>query len=65
MTGIPDNTFAAACYDQNTVEELMEALSNGPDEQDMRDWSLTADEWRAQVALALAEKRALASEGEN
>ncbi len=29
---IQENTFAAACYDMNSIAELEEALRNGPDE---------------------------------
>lgn len=56
MTYITENTFAAACYDQNSVEELQAVLANGPDANDMREWNLTADEWTDQVKLALETK---------
>lgn len=56
MTFIAENTFAAACFNQNSVQELKAALSNGPDASDMREWGLTADEWTAQVHLALNAK---------
>jgi len=55
---IQNNTFAAACYDQNSIEDLVQALSNGPDATDMATWGLTEDEWREQVQLALDAKRA-------
>ena len=55
---IQENTFAAACYDQNSLQELMEALASGPDEQDMAAWGLTEAEWRAQVQQAIDAKRA-------
>lgn len=55
---IEPNTFAEACYDQNSIAELEEALVTGPDRADMTEWGLTAVEWRAQVELALREKRA-------
>lgn len=57
MTTIQDNTFAAACFDQNSIAELEEALKNGPDKGDMDAWGLTEDEWRAQIELALKAKR--------
>ena len=56
MTHIAENTFAAACYDQNSAQELEAALVSGPDANDMREWNLTADEWTAQIKLALAAK---------
>lgn len=55
---IQDNTFAAACYSQNTIAELERALSDGPDATDMRTWGLSAAEWVASVELALKELRA-------
>lgn len=49
------NTFAAACYDNNSVAELRQALIDGPDSADMVEWSLNEDDWRMQVSQALAE----------
>jgi len=57
MTFIAENTFAAACFDENSVEEMEAVLSNGPDATDMREWDLTAEEWTAQIKLALKAKR--------
>lgn len=56
-TTIADNTFAHACYDQNSIEELEVALAGEPDEGDMRAWGLTSDEWREQIETALAARR--------
>lgn len=50
---IKDNTFAAACYNQNTIEELKEGLSGPADQADMKAWGLTADEWRQQIQMAI------------
>lgn len=55
---IPLNTFASACYEQNTVAELEAAITGAADPADMAAWDLTADQWRAQIELALAAKRA-------
>lgn len=55
---IKENTFAAACYDQNSAEDLKLALKNGPDTADMAEWKLTADEWKDEIELALVEKMA-------
>lgn len=57
MIRIEDNTFAAACFDQNSIEELEAALAGEPDQTDMATWNLTPAEWRAQIELALAAKR--------
>ena len=55
---IQDNTFAAACYNDNSIDELEQALIDGPDETDMAGWGLSESEWREQIELALAEMRA-------
>jgi hypothetical protein len=57
MAKIDDNTFAAACYDQNSIADLEQCLINGPDKTDMRTWNITAGEWMEQIQLALAAKR--------
>ncbi len=56
MAQINENTFAAACYDQNSVAELQTALAGEADANDMAEWGLTAAEWRAQIELALEAK---------
>ena len=58
MKLIESGTFAEACYNQNSIRELEEALTAAPDPVDMETWGLTADEWRDQIELALAAKRA-------
>ena len=55
---IADNTFAAACFDQNSIEELETALAGEADADDCATWRITPEEWRASVELALTEKRA-------
>ncbi len=57
MTSLTDNTFAAACYDQNSVADLEAMLAGPADAIDMATWSLTEAEWREQIAEALAAKR--------
>ena len=58
MITLDDNTFAAACYEQNSIADLEAALAGAPDEADMTTWGLSAAEWRAQIETALAAKRA-------
>ena len=61
---IQSNSFAAACYDMNSIDELTSALdAYAPGEADKTDcatWSITPTEWREQIeaALAVAEARA-------
>lgn len=52
---IKDGTFAASCFDMNSIEEL-KALPCDGDESDMKTWKLTLTEWQNQVAQALFEK---------
>jgi len=54
---IQENTFAAACYNDNSIEELVAALAmDEADAADCATWGITAAEWRAQIALALNAK---------
>lgn len=57
MPNIPDNTFAAACYDQNSHAELVAALNEPADEDDCRTWGITPEQWRREIELALSHKR--------
>ena len=52
---IANNTFAAACYNQNSIQELVNAF-HWPSAVDMATWNLTADQYRAEVTKALAAK---------
>lgn len=53
MTNIENGTFAEACYNMNSIEELELALIQTADENDMKQWSLTETEWRENIELAL------------
>jgi hypothetical protein len=55
---IDENSLAAACYEQNTIAELEEALHAPADPVDMEAWGLAEDEYYEQIKLALASKRA-------
>lgn len=48
--------FAEACYDQNKVDELVEALTGPADSSDMETWSIDAAEWRSAIEQALLAK---------
>jgi len=56
MTHIESNTFAEACYNQNTIDELKQALNEEADQSDMLEWKIDASTWHAQIKLALAAK---------
>jgi len=57
MTIINENTFAAACFDQNTVAELEQALAGNADATDCSEWNITPEQWRSEIELALCAKR--------
>jgi hypothetical protein len=53
----PDNCFAAACFNQNSIPELIAALADDlPDSQDCEIWGIGQDEWRDAIYAALHEK---------
>lgn len=54
---IQSGTFAEACFDNNSIQELKNALLGSADRADMVAWNLTATEWKEQIALALNEKQ--------
>ncbi len=59
MTKIADNTFAAACYDNNSIEEIRAALAHPKaDATDCEEWGITPTEWREQLQQALEAKLA-------
>lgn len=45
--------FAEACYDQNSLKELKEALTGEADETDMKTWGLTEAQWREAIEVAI------------
>jgi hypothetical protein len=51
-----DNNFAAACYDDNNLPELVAALTEDADPTDCRTWGIKAEEWKDGVYAALHEK---------
>lgn len=55
MNFINENTFAEACYNQNSVQQLVEGLTDDADQSDMIQWNLNEQQWRDQIKLALAE----------
>ena len=56
-TLLRDNPFAAACYKQHTLHELIDALNAGPNEADMKEWNITPEEWIEQIELAIRKKK--------
>jgi len=49
--------FAEACFDQNSTDELIDALlQRKADAHDLKDWNLTSEQWREAIAEALRER---------
>nr|WP_289073733.1 hypothetical protein [uncultured Halomonas sp.] len=47
--------FAEACYDTNDLKELDSSV---PDEVDMKQWGITAEQWSEAVAAARTDLKA-------
>jgi hypothetical protein len=52
------NNFASACYNDNSVDELLDALVPDvqADETDCKEWGISAEEWRDAISAACEEK---------
>jgi len=53
--GIEDGTFAAACYNDNSIEEL-EKSTDIPDFKEMAEWDIDKTEWQWSIAIAKWQK---------
>lgn len=58
MTTIKPNTFAEACYETNSPDDLREMLGCPADPIDMQAWGLTAVQWREEIRTALRQMEA-------
>lgn len=55
---IESNTFAEACYNQNSLAELEAPHSPADaDATDCRTWGITAEQWSEAIELALQARR--------
>ena len=55
MTKLGDDIhegFYTACLEQNSLNELLEALDGPVDESDMKTWQINETEWRATIRAA-------------
>jgi hypothetical protein len=48
--------FAEACFNENSVDELCEALKSGFDTTDCRNWKINETEWYESIINALSLK---------
>jgi hypothetical protein len=56
---IPDNTFAAVCYNKSTEDDLKLSANivlTAADEADRRQWELSEREWAKQIGMAYEAK---------
>ena len=53
---IQPHSFAEACYNMSSVEELREALKGKPCRIDMAAWNINARQWYLSIELALKER---------
>ncbi|MFO7965255.1 MAG: hypothetical protein R6U50_15130 [Desulfobacterales bacterium] len=49
---LPDQSFAAFCYDRYTAADLKSAFNRDPDPDDCRKWRLSPSEWRENIEMA-------------
>ena len=52
-TLIQENTFAEACFDMNTINELQIALNAPADIVDMKQWDLSETEYFSEIKIAI------------
>jgi hypothetical protein len=50
---LTDNSFAAACYDNQTIKELNAAFNRDADPEECEAWGLSPSEWKENVEMAL------------
>lgn len=46
--------FSEACFDQNSEEELREALNGNANRSDCDNWGISEQQWRESIEMALA-----------
>ena len=56
---IKSNTFAHACVELNSIDQLEAALNGDANQADMVAWNITAKEWREHIKSALDALREL------
>jgi len=50
--------FAIACYDGNSMQELVEGLNESPDMTDCQTWGISPEEWKGAIELAFRARSA-------
>ena len=52
-THLADDSFAAWCYDNLSLNEVRAAFERDADPDECQQWGLTALDWKAQVEMAI------------
>ena len=58
MNNLVHGGFFTACCDQNSLDELLDALKCAPDKTDMETWNISAPMWSASIHAAIQSKLA-------
>ncbi len=58
MNIIQPDSFAEACYNQNSLTNLMDALKQSVDKSDCTAWGISEQEWRKSIEIAISNKLA-------
>lgn len=56
--------FSEACFDQNSEEELREALNGEAYRSDCENWGITPKQWRVHIERALAARLIVENDGQ-
>lgn len=51
-------SFAVACYDTNSIEDLKNSLNIGADAIDCKEWGISENEWNEAVNAAISDLQA-------
>lgn len=54
--------FSEACYNDNSIDELRDALSRSADKTDCENWRISPTQWRGSIERALAAKIIVAND---
>jgi len=64
MNKIISGSFSEACCNGNSIRELEDCLQRPADKIDMKEWGLTANEWKEQIEMAIKYLKSVQSQKE-
>lgn len=53
-----DNNFASSCYNDNSIQDLVQSLTEPPSKTDLKNWGIKSEEYYDALSAALNEKLA-------